>query len=1229
LLDETAPTTTANQSLLRDTTSSSSSTSEWGSAPKPPRSPRTHECATDSGFSFAKYFPAIDKFYKDLQIKRKILAEDPVFSKTIDDVQREFPLTDVQVGSPTVFHDAVSEPELSETPNPTSTVNSDMFTTTYVKAKSLAARLGMNNLWKLPIITDVPLHPKPIPHFYKWDHVKLFYARHDPSKFTKVSFERLGEFFELNVKGTAAFTRFLHFNYFPFDLVPVNNLEFMHAVVLDLLDRIDDDTYLCDYDIYYVMKTSPFHATAMSTGLINTPCPQSIGYFYESIGGCMNIAIFQQMYEHLKVKQVKPIPQVTLPPPVPDAHQDPVMSALKESCIYLVFASVCWTALIALIVGAIKLIIYGLRALGVLSPEQEEFFSDSGDVELNNRQTTVMSQIRKAAQAQKKPSSDMMSSDHSTALNPASKRLMSNLFLVGFNAATSTGIATSDSFVYFVSSNVMIIPTHYLAKAPFASITIYPTYKASKIAQEVISWKDCILLETTGDPIAKKLARRDLTAVYIPGVRFMKADMFRMLPTELELATYQNYHGVERLGFDASDGPLTIMRTATSATPRLFGLTSDKATLVTRQNIVIYDYFYVRGLLGAPGLCMSPYVPLQTSHSFQIMGFHVASDPTTVSCAFSPFTKEDYTAVHSAFNVVTDQLISYKPVPDNVFYDSDIAPFVPNDSIETYQGLKVLYELDRKVTSSPHSSLIETIVSKGIPNSPPPFPPDDAPASLSKRAKELALRKLEGKTTYYDSTVFSDDRVFEGSFPPHLTRDFCIRFLSLEQCVNGIPATRMHSTDLNKASGAPYNMYGISKKKLIRRDSPVSNVHIPDWYFDTSLPSSVPTREFFRDEEKKGLWISPDLQRHFYWFHHWSRVGMTPLAIFTFFLKDELRPIDRVTKEYTRYINAGQLAHQFFCRSVMGYYTDQLESDLNISIQLGINPFSNQWGTLFRRLCSKCPGTPSFVLHDVSGWDLRFQVHYFAKYPLRFKSFFHLDLKNPFDNAFFNCIKAVYVSTLNPLVLIENKIVSLLAMPSGGERTSTFNSNANDAEHRQIWYWHNDSTPFSKLNELGIFGDDSILSGPFDAEYNGITIGEVRKVIFNHDCTESTKDETLVHSQPTHNAIFLSRGFRQEKNLILAPLKINSIQAMCRYIMKPTDKTVAAQTALNLQVALNEFALHGKEVFDTALAQLQPFLVYLGEEHRYPHTYETLWPIIVDMYSGELPATAFKLQFFH
>jgi len=1219
--------TTAAPQSTTTTTSYVPPPEKFDFGPPPPSRPSHTEGMAKDSF-IRTHMPAINTFLEKLMVAGKALSEDPVFNKTLNDVrEQDFPLTDVVSTSPPEYFDAETDLEAS----PKKTATSDMWAHPYMKAKKIAARLGVENLWKLPITSADGLIPADVPRLYEWAHSKRMAEKIDGTKTPSIDLTDFGSCFGLNPVASSKLYRFLRANHFPFSKVPVNSL-FQIAVLSDLMNRVDNDSYLVDFDIYYVMKSSPWHATAMSSGFIMTPAPATLVHFYEIGASCLNISIFQTMVGYIKSTTDYNV-AFDCPLDIQSPPHDEISYGFVEAGLYQIFSFLCWTALIALVVGAVRLIIYGLRALGVLSPEQEEFFSDSGDVELNNRQTTVLAQIRKAARppaAPAKPtaSSEAFSSDHSTNLNPASKRLMSNLMLVGFNLSTPSGMSCSDNFVYFMSANVMIIPTHYLARAPYASITIYPTYKQSKIAQEIISWNDCILLETTGFPIAKKLARRDLTAIYVPGIRFMKPDMVRMLPSELELANYQNYHGVERLGFDASDGPLSIMRVATSATPRLFGLTSDKTTLTTQQNVTLYDYFSVRGMLGGPGTCMSPYVPLQTSHNFQIMGFHVASDPTIISCVFSPFTKEDYHDVLAAFRTSTGDLISYNPT-DDLFYDSENAPFKPVDALSSYQGIKVQFELDRKVTSSPYSSLIETIVSKGIPNHDPPFPRDDAPASLSKRAKELALRKLDGKITYYDSTVFEDVRVFEGSFPPHLTREFCLRFLTLEQVVNGIPATRMHSTDLNKASGAPYNMYGISKKKLIRRDSPVSNICIPDWYLDTSLPTSVPPLTFFRERNVKGLWIAPDLQRHFYWFHHWSRAGMSPLAIFTFFLKDELRPTDRVLKEYTRYINAGQLAHQFFCRSVMGYYTDQLESDLNISIQLGINPFSAQWGALYRRLNSKCPNDSRFVLHDVSGWDLRFQVHYFAKYVKRFRSFFHLDLKNHFDNAFYNCVKSVYVSTLMPMVLIENKLVSLLAMPSGGERTSTFNSNANDAEHRQIWYWHNDTVSFSKQNELGIFGDDSILSGPFDSEYNGVTIGEVRKIIFNHDCTESTKDETLVPFQPTSNALFLSRGFRIEKNLVLAPLKINSIQAMCRYIMKPTDKTIAGQTALNLHVALNEFALHGKEVFDTALAQLQPFLLYLGEEHRYPHTYETLWPVIVAMYSGELPATAFKLQFSH
>jgi len=1209
---------------------------------------------------------------RSIREKLDAVKDDPALTYTVDDVKDHFPkgkvdldatFEDAEDGADPPPDDPPPSPSLStSTPPPNdpsleaalkklaetkaTTDTSDMFSVMYTHAKGLAARVGIPGVWKLPLVHFTRPHPPP--RFYQWAAYVAQYnallpagaprVTHAPGQQAPVipgvnliTIQELGHNLGLEVTETVHFHHFLRKNHFIHSLIP-NHPSIILALSVDILSRnCPNDDYLNDYDAYHVMRSTPFHHFAITTGIIPDDLPVMLDHFYVECAGCLHMGIVESLCDYVRRTVGGAIPPVPSFPEYPrDAHSNWWWIADVVLC--FVFYMTVWIVILELVFGAIRLCVYSLRALGVLSPEQAEFFSDSGDVELTNRQTAVAAHIRKNTRppttAVSNSNTTTTTSDHSTDINKAAHRLMSNLYLVDFNKPTPDGMATTSNFCYFLGPNMMLLPRHYLAKAPFASITIYPTYKPGNTELETISWKDIVHLDSTAHPIAKKLARRDLTVLYVPGLRFMKKDLFRMLPRELDLGQFQNYHGVERLGFDCTQGPLTISRTSTAASPKLFGLTQDKIVTTTTIGVNIYDYFRVRGITGGPGVCMSPYVPLNPSNDFKIMGFHVASDNPSVSSVFSPFTREDYIECNEAFKPSVSDIISYVPIEDEVGYQSDTAPVRFTETLDTYLDMKVHYTIDRKASMSPKTSLIETIVSKGIPSHPPPFPPDDAPAALTARAKELSLRKLQGKVLYYDSTVFSDDRVFEGSFPPHLTKDFCIRFMSLEQTINGIKATRLHSTDLTKASGFPYNLFSISKKSLIKRDHSVSNICVPSWYNDPSLPSSVPPTSFFSDRNEKGLWVHPEVQRHFYWFHHWSRLGMTPLAIYTFFLKDELRPIDRVKKEYSRYINAGQIAHFCFCRSVMGFYTDQLESNLDDSIQLGINPFSPQWARLFRRLASKCPAEPRFVLHDVSGWDIRFQVNYFAKYIYRFRSFFSLDMTSPHDRAWYNSLKTVYISTLMPLVLIGDKIIAMRVMPSGGERTSQFNSTANDAEHRQIWYWHQDHVHFNVKNELAIFGDDSILSGPFDSEYNGVTIGEVRKAIFNHDCTESTKDETLVPYQPTSNAMFLSRGFREEKGLILAPLKINSIQAMCRYIMKPTDKSVPAQTALNIHIALNEFALHGKEVFDKALSELQPFLLYLGPEYRYPHTYESIWPIIADMYSGELPATEFKIQFF-
>jgi hypothetical protein len=893
----------------------------------------------------------------------------------------------------------------------------------------------------------------------------------------------------------------------------------------------------------------------------------------------------------------------------------------------ILFYSVSATMICAIVGGAIRLIIDGLKYVGALSASQLAYFSDSGDTQLEKSQMDVVNHLRKA---RPKRLNDLITgdhtSDHSASHTGAYNRIMSNLYLVDFNKISSGSIDSSPNWIWFMSANIAVVPTHYLARAPYTSITIYPGYKSSNVDNEIVAWKDIVRLETINPSLAADLAKRDLTALYIPGLRFARKDSWNQLPSLASLKNFENYQGIRRLGFDLSGETLSLQYVENTSSPILYGLSQAKYPFKT-DLVSVDDYFELKGMEGGPGLCMSPYVPASSSVPIVICGFHIASYSRANTVQFAPFTREDHAAITATFQPLIKDNVTYKPPPGDEFYRSDCAPLVFSDTLDEAVGLRVCHSIDRTVSSSNRSNIIKTVVGTGTTHLPPPYPDTSAPASLSKRAQQLSWRKLDGRKHYYDSSVFSDPRVFDGSFPKFLRKEYCCRFLDLSQCVEGVPGTHIHSTDIQKASGAPFNTYSIKKSDLIIRNAPSSNIFVPPWYFNLSLPSSVPSLSDFTESGKPGLWVHPDLQRWFYWWHHWSRQGYTPLALFSFFLKDELRPMSRVLAEYTRYVNAGELAHTLFCKSVTAYYIDQLESDLSVSMQLGINPFSNDWARLYKRIRTRMdPKNPTAVLHDVSAWDICYQVNYMTKWPPRFRSFFNLC--TPADLIFYNCIVSVFVSTLLPAVIWGKLVIIRPRMPSGALMTSTFNSFHNDAEHRQIWYWIYPDTPFDSANSIAVFGDDSILGSIFNDEWNGVVIGEIRKAVFSHTCTESTKDEALVPSQPPENWQFLSRGFREEKSLILAPLKIESIRAMCRYIHKPTDKTITAQTALNLRIALNEFGLHGREVFEENLKLLQPFLAELGHEHMYPYTYDELFSLYIELYAGEKCALS-HLSFFH
>lgn len=884
-----------------------------------------------------------------------------------------------------------------------------------------------------------------------------------------------------------------------------------------------------------------------------------------------------------------------------------------------------------LIYGVICLIYKGLEAIGLLSKEQSSFINDSSDVELERAQATLRTAIKKVPGRVKQvistlPHSDGdVTSDNTDSLTGSARRVMKNLYLATIKVKGRDSMPTHDIWIHFVSNNIALMCTHYFAFGEILSMDIYPVGNKEE-NYESVSWSDVTVLRDCPNVngIYSTLARRDLTAVYIPGIRH-RCDMTRQLMSQKDFPSIRNVSGISRLEFDNIDGSFTISRTVTHEYPRLSGLTEPVTITETNLGVQLADYAIIDGIPGGNGLCMSPYMPSNTSVPSVIYGYHVASyhNAKIQQSMFAPFFKEDLVKVKATFenmpNIKSD--ITFNPPPDPIFKSDNVPINFSDESCEFLQHSRVAYTIDRNVSWSQKSKLIPTNVKTGTTKLKAPYPEDKIPADLSRTAANLALRKLNGKVLYHDDQVFSDPRVFEGSFRPNMKKDDVCRFLSFQQCVEGVTARgNIHSTDVSKASGFPYNTKSIKKSDLIKRDHSVSNIRVPTWYFDFSLKPELIDKTFFKEKDEPGLWVDPELQSWFYWYHYWSRLGYTPPAFYSFALKDELRPVQRVKDHHSRYFNVGELAHQLFCKSVFGYYISALEQTMDGTIKLGINPISHDWALLFRKLTNISNRVTS---QDVSGWDLRYQVNYFKKWVHRFRTYFHLSI----DDIFFLCVKSAFVSTFLVFLVIGNKVVVFVCMPSGCLMTSVWNSCFNDAEHRQIWYWLDDRD-FDKLNGLAIFGDDSLLASQFNKRYNGITIAAFRKIVFNHECTEQDKTDTLKESIPIEEAVFLQRSFRERNGLMFAPLNPDSIRSMTQYIMKPDPTTtVQQQTAVNLHNALREWALHSEEDFQRELATLQPFLLALGPKYVFTETYDDLCSAFCQLHAGEKTSYLLKDDF--
>lgn len=835
-----------------------------------------------------------------------------------------------------------------------------------------------------------------------------------------------------------------------------------------------------------------------------------------------------------------------------------------------------------------------------------EFTSDSGDKFQKNLQRAVFK--KRAVKVIKSQLLDINGDDQG-------KRVVANTRFAVFHYLNGE---VAHGWVLGLKQNTYAMASHYL-NDPISHISLHPDPSKLDHNTTLVEWSKTY---------HKIWRQKDLCLFVAPDLPYVKDIVDRHAWSKTNILGKGSLLGFSRWEKNVVGGE-TVIRLLESTGYSRFYQAKDSdvdftanAVVENGKKVPLDGIFLVPGLVGVNGDCGQGIVCKNPSVQKKFIGIHIGS--TDREGVVSPIFLEDIADVEKeAFdyfhikNEAQSQWLKW----------SETDPYLPPSSglkIEEdggcYMGLPCDGKFNKKFSWPTKTQMMPTPLVTGmdtfIAGKPvhldPPFEVKTAPALLYSEDKDivsLALRGLQGKMLTNRGIMKSQD--FRGIFTPGL-KDMKFVFLTLKECCLGITEWgNVHATERKTSGAFPFVLQQKSKEQLIIPEHDKSNVldvDPLDWVLGLGRE---PQLSDFKEVNKPGLWVDPEVQLmfylRFYLAHHYKILPDITLIC----LKDEPRPLERVKLGYTRAFQIGELSHSLYSKSVFGEMISMVENLMEGDILLGINPYSRQWSTIMYELHSV---SPRLFDPDGSKWDIRYCTsEYMRARHQAAHEFFGL----PYEHKYMKQSFAVVYSTLNPRIVIRDKVYRAPIMPSGCLLTAYLNSEYHSSLDRTIFRVIVPEHDFDDKTKNKVYSDDGLQALPKEDDiferYNGRTIAAASIKYFNLERTVGESKTTDVPlSRTEEDVALLKRGFVLDNGVWLAPLSEDSLISSLQWITKPKDKTFAQQFKVNCYNALQEYSLHGKEKFEKMKKILNAFLIGYNPAFAYTRTYEEVRREMVD-----------------
>lgn len=420
---------------------------------------------------------------------------------------------------------------------------------------------------------------------------------------------------------------------------------------------------------------------------------------------------------------------------------------------------------------------------------------------------------------------------------------------------------------------------------------------------------------------------------------------------------------------------------------------------------------------------------------------------------------------------------------------------------------------------------------------------------------EVALTGFSKPIVLYDEVEIA--KASHVAFQPlfELTRDHKRRIFTFEEAVEGCPHEYIKGLPRSTSPGYDYNVRGILTKKPIWGD---------EGPYDF-------TTEHSKETQKKVYEIIDA-----------AKEGKRMNHYFTDFLKDEVRPIEKVQKGKSRLISAAPLDMSIAFRMYFLSFMSAVQSTrIRNGVGIGINPHK-EFDVLAKQLGSK---GDKVIAGDFSGFDSSEQPQILWSILDQINDWYDDGEENKLVRRVLWC-EVAHSKHLGGLGFASDTFYQWnKSLPSGHPATTIINSFYNLTIFVMVWHRAIQGTEragndFWRFNYICTYGDDNILniSDQHIKEFNQVSITK-HMAELGMVYTDEKKGTDMISYRKLEEVSFLKRSFRREKDgFVVCPIDLPSLLSSMDWCSNhKLREQITRDSAENF---LMELSMHGDTVWD-------------------------------------------------